>query len=46
VLSEMGWSEDAAREVIRVSFGLATSEADLDALVAEWRKLFERRRAA
>jgi cysteine desulfurase len=46
VLGEMGWSEDAAREVIRVSFGPTTSEADLDALVAEWRKLFDRRRTA
>jgi cysteine desulfurase len=46
VLTAMGWSEDAAREVIRVSFGPQTVEADIDALVGEWRSLFERRRAA
>ena len=45
VLLAMGMSEEEAREVIRVSFGPETGEADIDALVAEWRKLFERRRA-
>ncbi len=46
VLLAMGLEEEAAREVIRVSFGPQTGESDIDALVAEWRKLHERRRAA
>ncbi|HEY0044509.1 MAG TPA: aminotransferase class V-fold PLP-dependent enzyme [Allosphingosinicella sp.] len=46
VLRAMGWSEEGAREVIRVSFGPKSSEADVDALLGEWRALFERRRAA
>lgn len=46
VLTAMGMTEAAAREVIRVSFGPQTLESDLDALMVEWRKLFERRRAA
>ena len=46
VLTAMGWSEEAAREVIRISFGPETSESDVDALLAEWRTLFDRRRAA
>ena len=46
VLLAMGVEEEAAREVIRVSFGPQTRESDIDALLAEWRKLFERRRAA
>lgn len=46
VLSAMGWSEEAAREVIRVSFGPQTGEADIDALLHHWRALFEKRRAA
>lgn len=46
VLIAMGMSEEEAREVIRVSFGPRTIESDIDALLAEWRKLFERRKAA
>jgi cysteine desulfurase len=46
VLTAMGWSEEQAREVIRVSFGPGTSEADIDALLAEWRALADKRRAA
>jgi cysteine desulfurase len=46
VLTAMGYSEAAAREVIRVSFGPQTVEADIDALLAEWRALFGKRRAA
>ena len=46
VLTAMGYSEAAAREVIRVSFGPQTLEADIDALLAEWRALFGKRRAA
>jgi cysteine desulfurase len=46
VLTAMGWSEEAAREVIRISFGPGTSEADIDSLLAEWTALFGKRRAA
>jgi cysteine desulfurase len=46
VLLAMGMEEEPAREVIRVSFGPQTRESDIDALLAEWRKLYERRRAA
>lgn len=46
VLTAMGWSEDEAREVIRVSFGRDTNEADVDAFIAQWRAMFDRRRAA
>lgn len=46
VLTAMGWSEEAAREVIRVSFGPATSEAEIDALLGEWRAMAGKRRAA
>jgi cysteine desulfurase len=46
VLTAMGWSEDAAREVIRVSFGPGTTEAHVDSLLGEWRALFGKRRAA
>jgi cysteine desulfurase len=46
VLAAMGWSEDAAREVIRVSFGPQTRESDVDALLGEWRALRGKRQAA
>ena len=46
VLTAMCWSEDAAREVIRVSFGPDTDAAAIDALIAEWRALAGKRRAA
>jgi cysteine desulfurase len=46
VLTAMGYEEAAAREVIRVSFGPQTVEADIDALLGEWRALFGKRRAA
>jgi cysteine desulfurase len=45
-LLAMGMDEEAPREVIRVSFGPQTTKAHVDALIAEWRKLAERRRAA
>ena len=38
--------EEAAREVIRVSFGPRTSENEIESFLAEWRKLYARRRAA
>ncbi|HEY1604163.1 MAG TPA: aminotransferase class V-fold PLP-dependent enzyme [Allosphingosinicella sp.] len=46
VLAAMGWSEAEAREVIRVSFGPSTREGDLHALLAEWRAMAGKRRAA
>jgi cysteine desulfurase len=46
VLTAMGMAEEEAREAIRVSFGRQTAASDVDALLAEWRKLYERRRAA
>ncbi|WP_267414646.1 aminotransferase class V-fold PLP-dependent enzyme [Sphingomonas sp. GC_Shp_4] len=39
VLAAMGWGEAAMREVIRVSFGRSTSEAEVDAFVAGWRAM-------
>lgn len=44
VLHAMGWSEGAAGEVIRVSFGPGTSEADVDRFIAEWTRLAARAR--
>jgi cysteine desulfurase len=46
VLTAMGWEEEAAREVIRVSFGPRTAESDIDALLHHWRALKDKRRAA
>ncbi|HYJ29146.1 MAG TPA: aminotransferase class V-fold PLP-dependent enzyme [Allosphingosinicella sp.] len=46
VLAAMGWSEERARDVIRVSFGPETDAAAIDALLAEWRTLAGKRRAA
>lgn len=39
VLAAMGWAERQAREVIRVSFGRATSAADIERFVAAWRSI-------
>lgn len=39
VLRAMGWSEEAAREVVRVSFGRTTTAADVERFVAEWRSI-------
>ncbi|MFN7323691.1 MAG: aminotransferase class V-fold PLP-dependent enzyme, partial [Sphingomonadales bacterium] len=36
VLGAMGWDAKAASEVVRVSFGPQTSEADIDRFVAAW----------
>ncbi|WP_176595623.1 MULTISPECIES: aminotransferase class V-fold PLP-dependent enzyme [Sphingobium] len=44
VLHAMGWDEAEASEVIRVSFGTATSEADMDRFIAAWTKMAERAR--
>lgn len=37
VLGAMGWDEAASREVVRVSFGRTTTEADVDRFISEWR---------
>ncbi|HEX7876568.1 MAG TPA: aminotransferase class V-fold PLP-dependent enzyme [Sphingobium sp.] len=44
VLQAMGWDEKAAAEVIRVSFGPATSEADIDRFLSVWTSMAERAR--
>jgi cysteine desulfurase len=46
VLTAMGWPEEAAREVIRVSFGPQTRESDVDALLGQWTAMFGKRQAA
>jgi cysteine desulfurase len=46
VLTAMGWPEEAAREVIRVSFGPQTRESDIDALLGHWTAMYGKRRAA
>ena len=45
VLGAMGWSVDASREVVRVSFGRTTMAADIDRFVAEWRSISRSARA-
>lgn len=39
VLGAMGWTEPALREVVRVSFGRGTTEAEVDAFAALWRQI-------
>jgi cysteine desulfurase len=46
VLTAMGWPEERAREVIRISFGPQTRESDIDALLDRWSALYGKRRAA
>jgi len=52
VLAAMGWEERPAREVIRISFGPDTGEADIDRVIAEWQaiaasaRIMEKERAA
>jgi len=46
VLAAMGWSEAAAREVVRVSFGRHTSADEVDRFVELWTQMAARRRAA
>jgi cysteine desulfurase len=46
VLAAIGWDEPAAREVIRVSFGRDTSEAEIDRFADMWAGMAARRRAA
>ena len=38
VLAAMGWAEAASREVVRVSFGRTTSEADVNRFIQAWRQ--------
>lgn len=45
VLTAMGWNEPALREVIRVSFGRTTTEADVDRFAELWRATFAEARA-
>lgn len=44
VLRAMGWDEQAASEVVRVSFGPVTSEADVDRFLDQWRAMAARAR--
>lgn len=46
VLTAMGWSEEEAREVIRVSLAPETTLADVEHFLEVWTRLAERRRAA
>lgn len=39
VLTAMGWTEPALREVVRVSFGRDTTEAEVDTFAAVWREI-------
>lgn len=45
VLGAMGWGVEASREVVRVSFGRSTSEADVDRFIKEWRAISRSARA-
>jgi cysteine desulfurase len=44
VLTAMGWSEEAAGEVVRVSFGPTTNAADIERFAAAWRAIAGRGR--
>jgi cysteine desulfurase len=46
VLAAMRVPADIAAGFLRVSFGPATSDADVDAFLAEWRRIAERSRRA
>lgn len=39
VLAAMGWNETEAREVVRISFGPDTCEADIDRVIATWQTI-------
>jgi cysteine desulfurase len=39
VLAAMGWGENAAREVIRASFGRSTTEEEVDRFAHLWRQM-------
>ncbi|MCF8706467.1 cysteine desulfurase family protein [Rhizorhapis sp. SPR117] len=44
VLTAMGWDAKAAGEVVRVSFGPTTSQADVERFLSVWTAIFERAR--
>lgn len=46
VLGAMGWDAATASEVIRVSFGPETNEADIDRFVTNWMTIKDRAQAA
>ena len=46
VLGAMGWDNKAASEVIRVSFGPATSETEIDRFIEVWQTIAARAKAA
>jgi cysteine desulfurase len=46
VLAAMGVADEIAGSVIRVSFGPATSEADIERFLGEWRRMAARAKAA
>ena len=46
VLAAMGWDEASAGEVIRVSFGPSTDQAEIDRFAELWTAMAARRRAA
>ncbi|MET0239583.1 MAG: aminotransferase class V-fold PLP-dependent enzyme [Sphingobium sp.] len=39
VLAAMGWDDATAGEVVRVSFGWTTTQADVDAFIDRWRQI-------
>jgi cysteine desulfurase len=41
----MGWDDDAAREVVRVSFGPETSRADIYRFIDVWTRIARDARA-
>lgn len=44
VLTAMGWDDDAAAQVVRVSFGPQTSEADVDRFLSVWTAMADKAR--
>ncbi|MGE5723436.1 MAG: cysteine desulfurase family protein [Sphingomonadales bacterium] len=46
IFAAIGWDDEAAGEVVRVSFGRTTSQPDIDRFVALWVEVAARRRAA
>lgn len=46
VLTAMGWDAKAASEVIRVSFGRETTEAEIDRFIEVWRSISARAKTA
>jgi cysteine desulfurase len=45
VLAAMGWHEPELREVVRVSFGRTTTEAEVDRFIEVWRGIADEARA-